>query len=358
MMSPRRRLRTCYILVLAFPLLWCIQLALPLISLRCNIAWANALGSACRKLSASRFAHGHADSTIRRGLANSEAAADLELVGVPAEYASDAVYLSSRLADLQDDNLTHPLMLARFLSFAEVKDAESLIRDAHYWRINVDVPAIMSEWGVPDKTQVGWRRSPQSPRAILTDRHFCAGRVSAQTRTGAPLLVAKLGQLDMDGVVREGMVDLVFNQFVFLTEDILQAQHAISVRKQELVLATLVIDVNGLGLGVLKHASALKRFANVFNSYYPELADTIVIVNAPFFFVQIWRIFSLMLAPSTNKKVQIYGKNFAADLEAKTAVDLDSLPAWLGGQGSDFDVPPSEQVPQGAMAELQLEAVR
>jgi len=274
--------------------------------------------------------------------------------GVPEAYSAGVSKLATLLQDIDPaTGLTHPLMLLRFLTFNDVPNAEAMVRDTVVWRKEVGVQSIMEEWGAQD-VDLPWRRQPQTARARFSDRYFCVSRVSARTTSGGPLAVARLGRCDFDGVVREELVEVMIKQFIFVLEDVLQAGHAISVARKELVLGTVVIDVGGLPLSVVRYVGLVRRFATVMNSYFPDLVGTIAIVNAPAVFAQIWKLAPLFLDPGSLRKVQILGRNFQKDLEAKTDVKVNDLPAFLGGTRDDSEVPAAEKVPVGASAELRL----
>lgn len=274
-------------------------------------------------------------------------------MGVPKDYVDDVVELSQRLEDLSGD-LLHPLVLVRFLTFLDnVTSAEAAVRIVDKWRSDVGLPRIMQEWGVHD-ADGGWRRQPQTPRAMLSDQHFCAGRISSTTMDGRPLIVARAGAWDVDGVVSEGLTQLMLNQYVFMLEDVLQSGFASSMRQKKLVSGAAVIDVDGISLSVLRHLPALADYAKITNQFFPDLVDSITIVNAPFIFTQIWRIGSLVLAPSTRKKFQILGSNFAEGLRSHAKVDIKALPQFLGGEVSDTEIPPAQKVTRGESKGMDL----
>mmetsp|Transcript_19382 Transcript_19382/g.39411 ORF Transcript_19382/g.39411 Transcript_19382/m.39411 type:complete len:127 (-) Transcript_19382:2-382(-) len=126
----------------------------------------------------------------------------------------------------------------------------------------------MREWGdVDTDDDLPWRCSPRSERAALADHHFCVGRAAGLTKSGRPLVVAHAGAFDFSGVSREGLEDLLTNQFVFVLEDVMQAGHALSLRRKELVLGVIVADIEGLSLSVLRHLGLLRELARIAKQY-------------------------------------------------------------------------------------------
>jgi len=279
-------------------------------------------------------------------------------LGVPQEYAAEVSKLTASLADL-DSELAHPMMLARFVRFlGNATEAEAMVRRSAAWREEVNIERIMSEWGAQDEN--GWHLAPQTSRAALADRHFCGGRLSHTTRDGSPVIVARLGLCDISGIAREGLGDLILNQFIFLLEDTLRAVHAKSVAEKRLALASVVVDISGLSLGIVRHLELPRKFADIMNMYYPDMAGTVAIVNAPYMFETIWKVVSLLLDPATVAKVRILGKAFGRGVEEQCKLDAAILPSFLGGEASETEVPAALPVPAraGASANVDLSFAR
>lgn len=273
------------------------------------------------------------------------AVTDLVAMGVPGRHAAKVAQLARHFQG-QSADLAHPLVLARFVSFhsnANVTFLASKIFAAQTWRREINLQAIMKEWGVLDQ-EMTWRRWPQTNRAALGDRHFCAGRVCGKTHNGGPLVVARAGTCDVDGIVGGGLVGLMLNQLLFLFEEVLQAGHAASVQRSQLISGAVVIDMTGISISVLRHVPTLGRLVDTINMHYPDLVRTITIVNAPYTFTAIWRAVSPFLAPSTRGKVQILGYDFGPELEAHAGIDLTTMPRFLGGYASDAELPPAQPV--------------
>jgi hypothetical protein len=50
----------------------------------------------------------------------------------------------------------------------------------------------------------------------------------------------------------------------------------------------MVIDMQGLGMSVLRHMSTLKEMSKIATHNYPEIAGTIYLVNPPWGFQSEW----------------------------------------------------------------------
>lgn len=202
--------------------------------------------------------------------------------------------------------------------------------------------------------EMTWRRWPHTDRAVVADRHFCAGRICAKTSRGGPIVVARAGTCDVDGIVAGGLVELMLNQLLFVFEEVLQASHAASVQRSQLTSGAVVIDMSGMSISVLRHVPTLGRLAAIIYMHYPDLVRTITIVNAPYTFTAVWHGVSTFLAPSTREKVQILGYDFGPELEAHAGIDLATLPRFLGGHASDAELPPAQRVREGVGFGLDL----
>ena len=64
---------------------------------------------------------------------------------------------------------------------------------------------------------------------------------------------------------------------------------------------------------------------------YPESLGVFLILNAPWYFVTVWRIIKTFVDPRTIKKFKILGPNFQPVLHEY--VDADNLPVEYGGNG-------------------------
>ncbi|CAK8987815.1 unnamed protein product [Durusdinium trenchii] len=135
---------------------------------------------------------------------------------------------------------------------------------------------------------------------------------------------------DMAGISRESLAPLLQNLWVFMLEDMLQAAHVASVKQRRLVSGATIIDATGISLSIVRYISEYTPWLEIMNNDYPDLVRSVIVINAPSFFVKIWSIVSLLIAPTTREKVQIVGKDFHHVLQ-KHGVNLDVLPVFLGG---------------------------
>jgi len=289
---------------------------------------------------------------------------EAEAIGVPGKYAASVLELLHATKHIPKTGLVHPLMLARFLVFApDVATAAAMVHAAAVWREEVNMSALLQEWGNISRSGGNseatsappWWCNPHSERAKLTDRHFCMGRATTVLAHGSrPVVVVRLGCFDFKGVVREGLEGLMMNQFVSTLEDVLWAGHALSVARKELVFGVVVADLDGVSLSMLQYVGMMREMARIANNYFPDLVDRMVLINAPRAFASAWNAMSTLFVPSTREKIKILGCNFADSFEGASSIRLESLPSFMGGQSNESTLPACQPVPMGAGRGLDL----
>ena len=76
-----------------------------------------------------------------------------------------------------------------------------------------------------------------------------------------------------------------------------------------------------------------KKFLNsvtfIGQNFYPELLNTMLIINAPFIFKGFWTVIKVWLDKETQKKIFIYSGS--AKKEIAKYCDMNYVPVFLGG---------------------------
>eukprot|EP00615_Pteridomonas_danica_P003460 CAMPEP_0114332850 /NCGR_PEP_ID=MMETSP0101-20121206/3370_1 /TAXON_ID=38822 ORGANISM="Pteridomonas danica, Strain PT" /NCGR_SAMPLE_ID=MMETSP0101 /ASSEMBLY_ACC=CAM_ASM_000211 /LENGTH=93 /DNA_ID=CAMNT_0001463687 /DNA_START=123 /DNA_END=404 /DNA_ORIENTATION=- len=80
-------------------------------------------------------------------------------------------------------------------------------------------------------------------------------------------------------------------------------------------------------------------------AYFPELNSTVTIVNAPWIFAKIFSVISPMLTEAMRKKIVILDGKFEGGLKTHSGLNVEVLPAFLGGCTSDDQCPEPAPVP-------------
>ena len=252
-----------------------------------------------------------------------------------------------------DPGMTHPLMLLRFLTCTKtVEEAEEMVLTAQAWRREAKIESIMQEWGELGSDGT-WKLAPKSRRAETAAGLFAAERLPSPDIFGGPIMLGRALSSDMAGISRESLHPLLQNVWVFMLEDMLQAAHVMSKKKNRLIHGSTIIDASGISLSILRYVSEYKPWLDIMNEDYPDLVRSVIVINAPSFFVKIWGIVSLLISPTTREKVQIVGTDFHSVLQ-KHGVDLETLPVFLGGRFEGSRLNTTLTVPKGAATGLNL----
>ena len=302
--------------------------------------------------------------------AEAPGAKEFEAQGVPADEAPQVALLAETLAEdfarYGDEALRDASTLLRFLRAREGKvgDAAAMWRDTHAWR-RLHIPAALAEIGAfgdarapldaqrSDWTWAMFRDPTQcaSARAALALKHGHAIRAPTLARDGSPVLVWRIGQLDLAGCARERLLDALCLRQVAHMEDGLQASRAISRAERRLVRCRVVVDLRDIR--VLKTFayvnSGLKPTMRIGKAYFPEVTASVTIVNAPFGFEGLWKVVSFFLNDRIRAKVCIVGSDYADALRDHAMIDdMATMPKSLGGAADDYGAP--EPVAQHAGA--------
>lgn len=262
----------------------------------------------------------------------------------------------SEAAGIEADAHFDDLTLARFvLARPRVDQACTMFRDTMAWRAAIGIGRLRVEMHpVRLRSAAGGGGPPDGQlgvRAALVQRHFYAG-FGGVTRDGAPFWVERLGQADLGGYAREpGYTGLMLDGYTSYLETLFRTVRACSAASGTLVKATLVVDVSGVSLSLLRHVSVIKLVTAIGPPYFPECTRRVLLVNAPRVVAMIWSAVSHLLPKHTKSKVAIVSAAATAQTLADE-IDLVELPTFLGGQRrigeGRYALPRAEPVPVGA----------
>ena len=177
----------------------------------------------------------------------------------------------------QMEPLCDPLTLERFLNArnGDVEAAAKMWESTVAWRKSANLAAAMEKYGEAGqerhytsdgtrKTSASewtWRRSPnKNSDCELIQRLGFWGRLPDPASTdGDVIVVWRLGACDIKGLKREEMLDLIGDAFACHLEDLLQAGRAASIAKRKMIRARLIVDLDGVGLGLLPLIPTVKK---------------------------------------------------------------------------------------------------
>jgi hypothetical protein len=104
-------------------------------------------------------------------------------------------------------------------------------------------------------------------------------------------------------------------------------------------------------MSTLTNIGFVKQVAGMGTSNFPELAEKVFIVNAPWAAVKGFNLVKPMLPKATQAKIQISGEDASGIPALQELVDLDQLPSWLGGTGSERG---AHTIPEGLGIDMAL----
>lgn len=257
--------------------------------------------------------------------------------------------------------LCEPLMLLRFLRAREndLDEAARMFRDCAAWREKKISRALHEIGSFPlgDTEEWSWQpyeRPEMAPtiRGQLGLRHGHSRKLlDIKAEDGAPVMVWRLGKLDLAGVAREDVADAISMSQVAHLEDALETCRVTSNQKGTLVRARVVVDLAGLRVSsVIANISLVKRMLGVSKQYFPEVTASVTLINAPFGFQSIWNIVSLLLNDHMRSKVKILGSGDHTEaLKSHAHIhEVEKLPRAIGGAAPDSSLALCLPVPKGA----------
>ena len=105
----------------------------------------------------------------------------------------------------------------------------------------------------------------------------------------------------------------------------------------EISTISTVIDLKGQGFGMRSRIPWLKLMGNVNGEHFPELLQTVYLVNAGFFFWAMWSLVKPFLDSDTASKLVIE-RGYPVEEWKKRGVDVSVFPKEYGGE-RDVEVP-------------------
>ncbi|GAX82292.1 hypothetical protein CEUSTIGMA_g9721.t1 [Chlamydomonas eustigma] len=211
--------------------------------------------------------------------------------------------------------------LRRFLKARgwEVEAAKRMWLSSVTWRKQWDADTIL-------ETQV---LTPQQEKRLLRLYPHGLHGIDAQ---GRPVLVYRIGATDVIALKNEFPEALLKRKHVQTYEHIMRvvlpACSAIAGRLIDQV--TTVVDLEGMGLwDISKVKELLLPTMSMNGDNYPETLAQMIVINAPSMFDSAFNVIKRLLPPDTQKKIQIFGKNYRAELQM--LIPKDQLMRVMGG---------------------------
>eukprot|EP00035_Acanthoeca_spectabilis_P039578 m.63551 g.63551 ORF g.63551 m.63551 type:complete len:320 (+) comp9663_c0_seq4:482-1441(+) len=267
--------------------------------------------------------------------------------------AAASTFTSSELADISDlrallsDLADHPIAsqylkddstLWRYFGAkatertkdAQLKEAEAMFRESTQWKLDANVAETMLLWEETENFEL----RPKTEEAKLGDSHFYGGICGLAT-SGGPFMVERLGQVDVGGLSKdEKCLAAVKKSYIHYIETAWRTVRAKGGKTQ----AIMVIDMQGLGMSVLRYIATLKEMSKIATHNYPEIASSIYLVNPPWGFQTIWKAVQSILPPRTREKITVLDGEFIETLAKHIEGGKAKLPDFLGGHNVNHGI--------------------
>jgi len=287
----------------------------------------------------------------------------IDLTGIPAEVQELVIQLAALVRATGSEPLSDPMTLWRFLNSRDfnVLDAEDMYRSSIQWRAECNIGRLMSIYGsgalyTADGNRAGdplrWDWNPSSPQtleAALVQQYGFWGKLAHQRAAdGAPIIIWRLGAVDLDSYAREGIMEVMSSGLVAHFEDMLQSSRVVSHLQKRILRVRLVIDGDGLGMHSLRHVNAFRQMTNVGKQYFPDCTATVTIIRAPRTMGVLYKSIQHMMTAGMRQKICILGDDFEDGLRRHAGIEVQQLPESMGGLTPDSEIAATLEVPEGA----------
>ncbi|CAB9515772.1 Phosphatidylinositol/phosphatidylcholine transfer protein [Seminavis robusta] len=160
-------------------------------------------------------------------------------------------------------------------------------------------------------------------------------------KNGAPVAYAKARDLSIEGIECVTELSRIEKYAWFAILHKFKAQVARAQQMNPNVVrceAIQVVDLKGLNASALNKRTleCLQNLINV-NKCFPEVLNSMVILNAPRFFTFAWRVIKTMLDPRTASKVVMFSSEKEGIEWMMERIDKSELLSDYGGTGDSFE---------------------
>jgi len=225
--------------------------------------------------------------------------------------------LREHFSELPDDMTLLRFLRARQL---DLELATTMYMNHRHWRTSFETDTIIWDYDFPERDRV---------LQVYPCGYHKTGR------TGHPIYIERVGQLDVDALLQITTVDRYIRYHVQAYEDMLMHKlPACSLAAQKPVSQSMtILDLDGISMSFLlssNNQELLKRVISLDQDNYPECLHKMFVVNAPRMFTMAYSLIKNFIDPVTREKIQIFGSSFISELEKH--IDIHDIPTFLGGK--------------------------
>ncbi|CAL1263341.1 unnamed protein product [Larinioides sclopetarius] len=219
-------------------------------------------------------------------------------------------------------------MIAYFFVFFTARShnldaAEDMLTKHLQWRKTSKVDTILTDYKVPE-----------------VFKKFVPLSFMCCDKDGYPVSYCAYGNIDVKGLAKCSKKS-EFPKFVMyhLEKDSQRLKNQSKKLGKTIEKWSYIINYDNFSLSSAtdkKTIDVLITLIKMYDANYPERLKTGYLINASFYFTVIWSIIKPFLSAETNRKIKIFGKDGWQE-ELKKDIEVNNLPAFLGGNVSDPD---------------------
>ncbi|CAK4082869.1 unnamed protein product [Aphanomyces euteiches] len=223
--------------------------------------------------------------------------------------------------ELERIGMCHPGRLdATLLRFfvarnRDEEEAFKMLKKSMEWRLNVDMPDIMSGPALcSEKLEAIRKYNPQG--------------FHKTSKAGHHIYIERTGYMDVPKLLEICTQDEVVRAH---TQKVEYQFHVMALHQEEKPMPRIIIiyDLGKIGFNTFRAEvfTAIQTITSLNQNHYPETLHKVYIVNAPYFFYAIHKMIEVFLPEVIRNKIGFC----ASPDELLDVVDADNLPAFLGG---------------------------
>lgn len=170
---------------------------------------------------------------------------------------------------------------------------------------------------------------PTGPRQPLVSSILSAS-YHKWDKNGRPLYIQKSGLIDVQRFTSEMSLPQIAVGHTWFTEEMRRrAEIGSRMQGRRVDKLVMIIDAHNVGIAARKLMKIFSTTTYIDQNFSPEFMGAMYIINCPTFFPVVWRLAQPFLAPVTQKKIKILGRNFHSTLVADLGAEC--LPVEYGG---------------------------
>lgn len=219
---------------------------------------------------------------------------------------------------LNDDTYCKRWLIARDF---DVPKAVEMFRNSMEFRKNMKVAELVSSYKEPE---------------VITK--YMPGGDVGHDKEGSIIRVVPWGDLDMKGLMlsckKLDFVKSKIVQFEYTLEDINKMTKKV---KRDVVGQTVIFDMENVGLKTLwKPGLDFNLYlSRILEDNYPEMMKRLFLINAPKLLPVLYKMAQPLISDSMKQKIFVLGNDYQQTL--LEYIDMEELPAYLGGKKTDPD---------------------